>query len=362
MCIGIFLALASCSVVVIGILEKFRFEPFYTPVKCSHGALALPMSKVSFPPGNPMGVPAGKEPYGLYGPVANLIQTCENSNEYDIATKKSDSVSRLYLPNLTNSIDGKPYLEIGQSYLNHDVTLRAKRTTTITSAVHGSAPFSAFGSIGMYASLRGYVPLYTKIETTGETCLTLLGFRMCGKAKQTTWCGTLGGSCMIGISGTNMSEPGICAFTRAVCRSTESDMKALTNAQNLGLKIVAIFPCPASTGLPPSMNCSVPAAAGLDKKMNMLPIPGYVDGPDPNKEDLDKAESAIILVTSAAISLGVALTLLSCSLAMCCFSRWKKARAAQLEDCGEGKPAVVPVQPATILTAGPTEGKMTVEV
>merc|ERR1712232_384486 len=257
--------------------EKMRFQPFYTPLKCTHVNLALPMSKMSLPPGNPYGIPPGQPPYGLYGHVADVVQTCENPNEYDMITNKADSVSRLYLPNLTNPIDGKPYMDIAQTQLTQDVGLQAKSEGQVRSSVHGSIPLAAFGGITVAASMSGYVPLYTKTVATVESCLRLFGVNICAKKTMESWCGTLGGQCLVDVPGTNLTEPAVCALTRSVCRLSEAEMKALTVPSNLGLTILAVIPCHPSTGLPPSLNCSIPAAAGIDVTMKSRPIPGFVD-------------------------------------------------------------------------------------
>merc|ERR1719272_1860201 len=153
----------------------------------------------------------------------------------------------MYLPNLTNPIDGTPYMEIAKSFGSHDVNLRAGSMTELQNEAFGSLPLAAFAALGAAAHLQGTVPMYTKTIATTETCLTLLGLRMCGKSTGEVWCGNLGGNCLVD------NAPGICSYTRTVCRVEEAEMKALLTPSNLNLKIVATLPCPAATGLPSTM-------------------------------------------------------------------------------------------------------------
>jgi len=354
-CIGVsaVFAVLGCVLIVVGIVEKFRFQTFYSPIMCTHGVLALRMTKVSFPPGVP-GIPAGKMPYGLWGYVTDLVQTCENPNEYDINFKKQGQISRLYLPNMTNFVDGKPYSEIAQSYLANDVTLEAKSTAQMVAKINGSAPFEAFGAIGFFANTMGYVPLYTKVTGAGGSCLTLFGIRMCEEKVQEAWCGTLAGPCVVDVPGTNMTEQAICTYTRAVCRSSEAEMKALTTPTNLGLTILGSLPCHPATGLI-GMNCSTKAAAGIVPNQQPInkqqPIPGYVDGPNPSADDIEKGENAIALFTGLVIAVGVVLTILCSGIAACLCRRKKKAYQAN------EAPAPLPQQPAILTSAGNAAGQ-----
>jgi len=339
---------------IAGIVEKKRFEPFYTPIECTHPAFALRMSTVSFPPGNPFGVPAGAAPYGLYGSMANTTATCDNPNQISITTKKEDSVTYMYLPNLTNPIDGTPYLEIGKSFLTHDFSLQDKRTTELKSEAFGSLPLAAFAALGAAASLHGFVPLYTKTIATAETCLTLFGITICDKGTEETWCGNLGGNCFVDLPAVpGMVEPAICPYTRTVCRLTEAEMKALVTPANLGLAIVATIPCPVATGLA-NMMCNVASAVGVeDVTAKMLPIPGFVDGPFPRKDDLDKGSASIELFTTLAIVSGVVLTVFCWVLAAAIVLKSKRTK-------GHGNASPNPAAPhPTILTA-PVAGQVAI--
>jgi hypothetical protein len=336
---------------VFGVLEHMRFATFYSPMKCSHAAFALRMSKVSWPPGNSYGVPAGTPPFGMFGHVTDLTSTCENPNEFDVSTERGDSASVLFLPNLTGA-SGKPYMEIARSYLTHDVNMKSKSSTTIAASVNASMPLQAFGSISIVAATQGYVPLYTKTVATAETCLTLFGFPMCGRAeKQESWCGFLGGSCFVQVPGTNLSEPAVCSYTRMVCRLKEADMLALMTPRNLGLSIAATMPCDASLGLPAGSACRIPAAPGIDERLRPKPILGHVDGPHPRQEDLDKASSAITFSTSLVIAAS-AVIILGC----CGVGSWSAIKFMKVSKKGANA-AAIPATPA-ILTS--TTGKGTV--
>merc|ERR1712216_779015 len=57
--------------------------------------------------------------------------------------------------------------------------------------------------------------------------------------------------------------------------------------------------------------CKVPYAPGIHAETRLMqPITEYVDGPDPDQDDIDEAERFIALATGLVIGLGVVLTVL----------------------------------------------------
>ena len=87
---GITFSLGFLALMIIGILEKKRFEPFYKDAECPESPLALPMPLFSLP--STMAPPgqAGAPPFGLYGSVLNTTSSCRNPNQVEITTKKTD--------------------------------------------------------------------------------------------------------------------------------------------------------------------------------------------------------------------------------------------------------------------------------
>lgn len=128
------------------------------------------------------------------------------------------------------------------------------------------------------------------------------------------------------MMGAKLWVPGLCAFTKSICRggkNGEAEMKALVTAENLGLNTIDV-PCAAQTGLPPSMNCSIPLAPGINATMHQTEIAAFVDGPRPEPADLDEGESMITLITSLVIALGSIGCLCSvCLTVVCCVRRLK---------------------------------------
>jgi len=86
--------------------------------------------------------------------------------------------------------------------------------------------------------------------------------------------------------------------------------------------------------------------------MKSRPIPGFVDGPDPDKEDLDRAESAIAVATTLAIALGSAIACIVFVTAAC-FALRRKGKG---QSSGDAPP--VQSSPTMLTSGGVTEKDM----
>jgi hypothetical protein len=328
------------------IIERSRLDPFYTPLRCTNVPVMLRMSMVSCPPGtslgiyppdNPLGIPTrsppcipgGTPPCGLHGHVATLSQTCENPNDYDINSKATDVKTVLYLPNLTNQIDGTPLMEVARSYATADVSLKAKRTTMIYWSYNAGLSLATLQSVATTAFFQGYVPIYTHTSGTLETCVRLLGSSLCNKDFKEAWCGSFVGHCVVAVPGTNLSEPALCAFTSSICKETLAELKAHLMPRNVGLEIASTFPCPAATGLPAVMNCTTPSAPGIDALSGFpgksRPIPGFVDGPHPSQKDIEDGKARVSFILSLTIGLSQSCGFYWFLLSSCIVVKWLKA-------------------------------------
>jgi len=313
----------TASVVVIyAFTEQARYKPFYTPLKCTH-------------------------------PSANgtrLTNTCENRNQFDMLTRREDSVTYMYM---ANSVSGDDLLEISHGIPVDDVSMKSNSITTITAelimnmtALQSPEFFGIVGSIMM----NGYAPTYTKTVATAETCMSLFMLPMCNKATTESWCGWLSGPCA--IPGSNVTQP-TCVYTRSVCSSSKEEMLKWVTPQSLGLAIVAQHPCPAPTGLPAYVNCSLASAPGIDATMQMRPIRGYIEQKLTQK-DLDEfqdGENTIVMMTTLAIVCNLLLLVFWCGLGAHSYRRWKKTN-----DKGSHDASVPPTNP-TVLTSTITQGE-----
>merc|ERR1712072_391731 len=223
--------------------------------------------------------------------------------------------------------------------LKDDYVLPADGTATVKSEAIANAPLQSFLGVFQAAALTGFVPLYTKTVATISTCVEIFGMKFCDKKDATTWCGVLGGNCQtqMSIAGMTMWVPGLCAYTRTICRlgeeKGEADMKALVTAGNLGVSTIDL-PCMSHTGLPPSMNCPIAKALGINATMHQVQVHGFIDGPRPDnseemRKDLDDSESMLNLVTSLVIAVGTLGSLCSFSLTACCVWRLNKAPSSK---------------------------------
>lgn len=310
--------LIASVVVIYAFTEQARYKPFYTPLKCTH------------PTASPDGT--------------RLTNTCENVNQFDILTKQQDSMTYTYMP---TSAFGDDLLEIGHGMPIHDVSMKPNTITPITAevvlnmtAMQSPEFFAIFGGIMM----SGYAPMYTKTVATAETCMKLFMLPMCNKATAESWCGWLSGPCL--MPGTNVTIP-TCAYTRSVCSSTKEEMLKWATPQHLGLTVVAQYPCPASTGLPASLNCSLVAAPGIDATMQMQPtsIFGYVEQKLTTKdlEELQKGEAMIVTMTTLAIVFNIVQILCCFGLGAHSYRRWRKTSgvASQGSSAAPGYPTVL---------------------
>jgi len=201
--------------------------------------------------------------------------------------------------------------------------------------------------MGFQASLlTGYVPLYTKSVAKVETCVRLFGMRFCEKKDVTTWCGVLGGNCQttFEINGVRAWVPGLCKYTRTICRlggdKGEAEMKSLVTAQNLGVTTMDMS-CMNHTGLPPIMNCPMPSAPGINGTLHEMQIEGNVDGPHPDRAELDEGEFMILLVTSIVIGLGALGSLCSSGLTACTLRRLRTPAVKKWAPASSPNPPVI---------------------
>jgi len=343
---GACLGLSFVSLAVIGLIEKRRFEPFYQDVECPESKMALKMSDFSLPPSmTPPGLPPSTPPFGLFGNFQNLTSICRNPNQVELTTKKKDFQSTFYMPDLSNwtwgisekdrssgKINGS-YLSVASITLLDDYVLPSDDVGVSHTKVVADAPMSRFAGFMQSALLTGYAPFYLKTVATSQSCVRILGMDFCGMKETTIWCGNLGGNCLApaGLPGIDLWVPALCSFTKTVCKmggdEAEAEMKALVTAENLGVKTLAV-PCKPQTGLPPTMNCPIPLAAGINATLHQVQVPGFVDGPRPKDSDLESGEDAIRFVTALSIIIGVIGAVLSFCLTFCLACRLKRRDVA----------------------------------
>jgi len=340
--VGTVLTGGFLALMITGIVEKKRFEPFYKDVLCPESSVALAMPLFSLPPAMvPPGGQVGTPPFGLYGNIMNTTSSCSNPNQVKIITKQADYKGTLYLPELSNwswgasekslfagKVNGS-YLSVASITLTQDYILPAAGSATAHSKTVAAAPLQNFMGVFAAGHLTGYVPLYTKSEAKAESCVKLFGIEMCEKKNSVTWCGVLGGNCQtqFEMAGMQMWVPGLCSYTKTICRmdsqggdKAEAEMKALVTAKQLGVMTIDM-PCMKHTGYPATMNCPLPSAPGVNQTLHQRDIAGFVDGPYPDQSELEDAESMILMVTSLAIALGAVGCLTSALATVCIVCR-----------------------------------------
>jgi len=354
-CVGVgsSLALGFFVLMIAGIMEKKRFEPFYQDAECPETALALKLSLFSLPP-------LGTPPFGLFGKVMNATSSCRNPNQVEITTWKQGFKSRLYLPDMAGWVWGVSEKSLSAGKINgtyhfvatveltDDIILPADGAVSFRTEATANAPFGPLAGLLGAVSLIGYAPLYTKTEATVQSCVKLFGITFCEDKVTTTWCGVLGGSCLAqttDIAGAKVWVPALCAMTNSVCRlggdKGEAEMKALVTATNLNVHTASV-PCAPETGLPATMTCAVIAQAPGIESANpptgrQQQVPGFVDGPRPDSKDIEDGESMINLATSLAIAFGVLGCISSCSLTGFALWRWKRSSAMGATSSGSSQ-------------------------
>lgn len=319
--------------------EKNRFSPFYRDVECLETGVALKMAQFSLPPKMlPPGVPSGLPPFGLFGSVANTTGKCRNPNQVKVITRKADFKADLYLPDMSNwtwgfsehlASSGKTngsYIHVARVSLKEDYILPADGHGTAVTETTADAPLANFLGFMRSAVLVGYAPLYTKTVVKAKACVKLFGIPVCDAKQETVWCGTLAGNCLAptSIGGMEVWAPGLCGLTRTVCRSGgdkgEAEMKAAVTADKLGLSTVP-FPCQPASGMPPNMTCPVARAPGINATGHQMIVPGFIDGPKPDIQDLQKNEDKLNMFTNTVIVVGAVCLLCSC-ICTPCLVRW----------------------------------------
>jgi hypothetical protein len=338
--VGVCLGLGFVVLCGVGISELNRFTPFYRDVECPEVPLAIPLSKFRLPPQMlPPGAPIVAPPYGLFGSILNTTSQCRNPNQVSATTKKADFASTLYVPELShwewgvsehNVSAGKvagSYIVVASSRLKEDYVLQASGTGTAMTEATANTTIDKFLGLFQAVLLTGYAPLYTKTVATTESCTRLFGIELCEKKDTITWCGALAGNCQTSVdwNGTTIWVPGLCAYTNTVCRlggdKGEAEMKSLVTAQHLGLTTIDV-PCTAQSGLPPTVNCPIAQASGINASLHQVAIPGMVDGPIPDRHDIQDAKYSIEAVIH--MTIGIAAVA-----ALCCFAPAAKLYVAE---------------------------------
>jgi len=363
--VGISLTLGFAILVIAGIVEKMKFEPFYRDTECPEVPLAISMMQFSLPPQMlPPGTPPMSPPYGLFGSILNTTSKCRNPNQVKITTKTSDFESTLYVPEMSNWIwgvsekqinsgkIGNSYIKVASSHLKSDFVLPASGTGTSFIETTANTTITPFLGLFQTVLLSGYAPLYTKTVTTSDSCIKLFGIEFCGKKDIITWCGVLAGSCQIQVhvGGMKAWVPGLCAYTKTICRlggeKGEAEMKSLVTAGRLGVSTIDL-PCATQSGLPSSMTCPIAQAPGINATLHQVQISEFVDGPFPEQTDIDDAESTIKLVTTLVIVFGALLILFSGCLTAKVVWRCTVAAKTSNPTSASGLPSILSAQPAS---------------
>lgn len=276
--------LTSTFGLIYACMEQSRYKPFYTPMKCT---LSLPSADGT-----------------------QLTTTCENPNEFGVITKKEDSMTNSYIQ-ASSTTTGEPYLfHIGHGAPSHDVVLQANGACDIVANVFPNMTAMqtpAFAGIIGSLFLDGYFTMYSHTIATAETCMTIMGLPFCSTVTGDSWCGWLSGPCF--VPGPNASaEPAFlptCTYTGTVCSPTEEEMLKWATPDHLGLAVIGQYPCPAHTGLPASLNCSVVSAPFIDTNMVQQPISGFVEErlTEEAIEAMKGAEKFVTIFTSVVIAL-----------------------------------------------------------
>jgi len=365
LCAGSSLSLCFAALTIAGFGEKNKFEPFYRDTECPEVPLAIPMMRFSLPPQMlPPGTPPMSPPYGLFGSILNTTSSCRNPNQVKITTRKSDFESTLYVPDMSNwtwgvsekqvnsGKIGNSYIKVASSHLKYDFVLPANGTGTSVMETTANTTIAPFLGLFQTVLLSGYAPLYTKTVATSDSCIKLFGLEFCGTEDTITWCGVLAGNCQtkVQVGGMKAWSPGLCSYTKTICRlggdRGEAEMKTLVTAENLGVGTMNL-PCAAQTGLPPSMNCPIAQAPGINATLHQVQISEFVDGPFPDQKDIDDAESMITLVTNLVIALGTLGIFFSGCLAAFCVWRCRVAAPASNPTTTYRLPSILNTQSAS---------------
>jgi hypothetical protein len=382
---GVGLMVGFASLMAAGIIDKKAIpDPFYKEIRCYESGVALKLTLFSLPPTMvPAGLPPGKikttPPFGLYGSIMNSSQECVNPNKAEVITKKKDFISTFYLPNLTtwqwgvsekDVSSGKyngDYINVAKITLKDDYVLPAESKGSASTETVAAASLESLSGLLAAAHLTGFAPLYLKTVARAKSCATLnlnlkkvaefFGFSTCQEKEKTSWCGVLGGNCLTPMMpGMDVWIPGLCSFTRTICRfgpNAEAEMKALVNPVHLNVTTIPL-PCQGHTGFPPSLTCPLPmptppsadmGVVGLNATGHQQQVPGLVDGPYADAEDrteIDDAESAIELATNLMIAVGaIGMCLSLCLIVWMVFRITRKTPSAAPESYSVAAPTIL---------------------
>lgn len=99
---------------------------------------------------------------------------------------------------------------------------------------------------------------------------------------------------------------------------------------HLGLAVIAQYPCPAHTGLPASLNCSLVSAPFIDTNMFQQPVSGFVEDrlTEEALEAMNGAGNFITIITSVVIALSALVIVYSVVDGVRAYRAWKTAVAS----------------------------------
>jgi len=296
--------LTSTFVLIYACMEQSRYKPFFTPIECT---IPLPSADGT-----------------------QLTNACENPNEYSITTKKEDSMTNTYIQAFSTTTSERYLFHIGHGAPSHDVVLQANGACDIVADVFlnlTAMQTPAFAGIIGSLFLQGYSPMYTHTISTDEVCMTIMGLPLCSTATSDLWCGWLSGPCF--VPGPNDSAPPAfnptCVYTGMVCSPTEEEMLKWATPEHLGLAVIGQDPCPAHTGLPASLNCSVVSAPFIDTNMVQQPISGFVEVrlTEEARKAAKGAETVVTIFTSVVIAVSALVIVYSLVDVVRAFRAWK---------------------------------------
>jgi len=309
-------------------MEQSRFKPFYTPMKCT-----------------------------LLQPSADgtqLTGTCENPNEFVITTKKEDSKTNSYIQAFSTTTGERYLFHIGHGAPADDVVLQANSVSDMVANVFPNmTALQSPAFVGIIGSmfLNGYSAMYSHTISTAETCMTIMGLPVCSTATSDSWCGWLSGPCF--VPGPSASAAPVflptCTYTGTVCSPTEEEMLKWVTPGHLGLAVIGQYPCPAHTGLPASLNCSVVSAPFINTNMFQQPVSGFVEDrlTEEAMEAMNGAGNFVTIVTSVVIAWSALVIVCSLVDGVLAYRAWKTAVASgpPASVAASGLPTVLASEP-----------------
>jgi len=257
------------------------------------------------------------------------------ANEFVITTKKEDSISNSYIPAVSTTTGERHLFHIGHGGPADDVVFQANSVTEIVANVFPNLTAlqsPAFVEIIGSMFVHGYSPMYSHSIATAETCMTIMGLPFCSTVTSDSWCGWLSGPCFVPGPSANATPVFLptCTYTGSVCSPTEEEMLKWATPAHLGLAVIAQYPCPAHTGLPASLNCSLVSAPFIDTNMFQQPVSGFVEDrlTEEALEAMNGAGNFITIITSVVIALSALVIVYSVVDGVRAYRAWKTAVAS----------------------------------